>query len=105
MFTSTGSITILLETDAPYLAPAPYRGELNSSKYIPIIAKKIAEILQKDEKIVKFCNRYKFIYKKNNQYHISTKGIKYFEKSKNNNYTYIYIQLTILVLSLLNFFF
>ena len=61
--------------------------------------------LQRDEKIVKFCNRYKFIYKKNNQYHISTKGIKYFEQSKNNNYTYIYIQLTILVLSLLNFFF
>lgn len=36
---------IVLETDSPYLTPTPYRGEQNSSKYIPIIAEKIAEIL------------------------------------------------------------
>ena len=36
---------ILLETDAPYLAPEPYRGKINSSKYIPVIASRIAEIL------------------------------------------------------------
>lgn len=35
---------IVLETDSPYLAPSPYRGEVNSSKYIPIIASKIAEL-------------------------------------------------------------
>lgn len=35
---------ILLETDAPYLTPAPYRGKRNESMYIPIIASKIAEI-------------------------------------------------------------
>ena len=35
---------ILLETDAPYLTPEPYRGSKNSSKYLPIIATKIAEI-------------------------------------------------------------
>ena len=35
---------ILLETDSPYLTPEPYRGKQNSSKYIPIIAKKISEI-------------------------------------------------------------
>ena len=35
---------ILLETDAPYLTPEPYRGLQNSSKYIPVIAKKIAEL-------------------------------------------------------------
>lgn len=35
---------ILLETDAPYLAPAPYRGKRNESAYIPLIAAKIAEI-------------------------------------------------------------
>ena len=29
---------ILLETDAPYLAPVPYRGKRNESAYIPIIA-------------------------------------------------------------------
>lgn len=33
---------IVLETDSPYLAPVPYRGEKNSSKHIPIIAEKIA---------------------------------------------------------------
>ena len=35
---------IVLETDSPYLCPDPYRGMQNSPKYIPIIAKKIAEI-------------------------------------------------------------
>ncbi len=35
---------IVLETDSPYLAPTPYRGKRNESSYIPIIAKKIAEI-------------------------------------------------------------
>lgn len=35
---------LLLETDSPYLAPVPYRGQKNSSKYIPLIAEKIAEI-------------------------------------------------------------
>lgn len=33
---------ILLETDAPYLAPVPYRGKPNRSKYIPIIAETLA---------------------------------------------------------------
>jgi len=35
---------ILLETDAPYLAPVPHRGKRNESAYIPIIAQKIADI-------------------------------------------------------------
>lgn len=37
---------LVLETDAPYLAPTPYRGKRNESSYIPLIAKKIAEIKQ-----------------------------------------------------------
>ena len=36
--------SLLLETDCPYLAPEPHRGERNSSLYIPFIAEKIAEI-------------------------------------------------------------
>ena len=40
-----GLKNIVLETDSPYLAPVPYRGKTNSSKYIPIIAEKIGEIL------------------------------------------------------------
>ncbi|MBK9177790.1 MAG: TatD family hydrolase [Flavobacteriales bacterium] len=33
----------VLETDAPYLAPVPYRGKRNESSYIPHIAAKLAE--------------------------------------------------------------
>ena len=36
---------ILLETDSPYLAPTPYRGEKNEPKYIPIIASCLADSL------------------------------------------------------------
>ena len=39
---------ILLETDCPYLAPHPHRGERNNSGYLPLIAKKIAEIKNVD---------------------------------------------------------
>jgi TatD DNase family protein len=35
---------IVLETDAPYLAPMPYRGKRNESAYIPLIAQKLADI-------------------------------------------------------------
>lgn len=35
---------IVLETDAPYLTPTPYRGTRNESAYIPLIAAKIAEL-------------------------------------------------------------
>ncbi len=35
---------ILLETDAPYMTPAPHRGKRNRSDYILLIAQKIAEI-------------------------------------------------------------
>ena len=40
-----GIENIVLETDAPYLAPVPVRGKKNSSKYIPYIADKLSEIL------------------------------------------------------------
>jgi TatD DNase family protein len=35
---------IMLETDAPYLSPVPYRGKRNESSYIPIIAERLAEV-------------------------------------------------------------
>ena len=37
---------IVLETDAPYLAPTPFRGKRNESSYLPGIAEKLAEIYQ-----------------------------------------------------------
>jgi TatD DNase family protein len=37
---------ILLETDSPYLTPAPYRGRPNAPYYLPLVAEKVAEIKQ-----------------------------------------------------------
>ena len=35
---------ILLETDAPYLTPEPYRGQRNEPLYVKEVAKKVAEL-------------------------------------------------------------
>lgn len=35
---------ILLETDAPFLAPVPFRGKVNEPAFIPYVAEKISEI-------------------------------------------------------------
>ena len=35
---------IVLETDSPYLSPAPFRGKRNESSYITLVATKLAEI-------------------------------------------------------------
>jgi TatD DNase family protein len=35
---------LLLETDAPYLTPVPYRGTTNAPCYLPFVAEKIAEL-------------------------------------------------------------
>ena len=37
---------LLLETDAPFLTPVPYRGNENAPKYLPFIAEKIADVKQ-----------------------------------------------------------
>jgi TatD DNase family protein len=36
---------VLVETDAPYLAPAPYRGRTNASSLVPVIVRQLAELL------------------------------------------------------------
>ncbi|TDG12079.1 TatD family deoxyribonuclease [Seongchinamella unica] len=36
----------LLETDAPYLTPVPYRGRPNASYYLPFIAEQVAATMQ-----------------------------------------------------------
>ncbi len=35
---------LLLETDGPYLAPIPYRGKRNEPGYVPLMARKVAEL-------------------------------------------------------------
>lgn len=39
---------IVLETDAPYLTPVPYRGKENAPKYLPFIAEQVANTKQID---------------------------------------------------------
>ena len=35
---------LLIETDSPYLAPAPYRGKVNNPSYVPFVARQLAEL-------------------------------------------------------------
>lgn len=37
---------LLIETDSPYLAPAPYRGKTNNPSYVPLVAAQLASLRQ-----------------------------------------------------------
>jgi TatD DNase family protein len=39
----------LLETDCPYMTPAPHRGKLNEPKYVHFVAAKMAELTGKSQ--------------------------------------------------------
>lgn len=43
---------LLLETDAPYMTPVPYRGQPNESRYMSYVVEKLASIYQTDAKTV-----------------------------------------------------
>jgi TatD DNase family protein len=43
---------ILIETDSPYLTPAPHRGKRNSPAMLPFIARKVSELKQLDISII-----------------------------------------------------
>ncbi len=45
--------SILVETDAPFVAPFPHRGKRNSPLYIPLVVDKIAEVRGEDREIVR----------------------------------------------------
>lgn len=47
-----GIESLLLETDAPFLAPVPYRGKRNESSYIHLILNKISQIKNIDKEEV-----------------------------------------------------
>jgi len=44
--------SVLIETDAPFLAPHPYRGRRNEPAYVKYVAEKIAQIREEDVEIV-----------------------------------------------------
>lgn len=59
---------LILETDSPYLTPAPYRGKRNESAYVDLVCQKLSEILEieKNEIIQKTTeNTYKLFEKLN----------------------------------------
>ena len=43
---------LLLETDSPYMAPEPFRGTINEPKNTLYVAKRIAEVLKKEQQEV-----------------------------------------------------
>ena len=45
---------MLIETDAPYLTPVPFRGKPNGPQYVPYVAQKIAELKQIDVETVAY---------------------------------------------------
>jgi TatD DNase family protein len=45
---AVGLDRLVLETDCPYLAPIPHRGQRNEPAYVALAARKIAEVLEVD---------------------------------------------------------
>ena len=43
---------LLIETDSPYLAPAPYRGKTNQPAYVPYVAKQVAALKQLSDQTI-----------------------------------------------------
>ena len=39
---------VVLETDSPYLAPVPHRGKRNEPSYLPLIARRVADLWEVD---------------------------------------------------------
>lgn len=45
---------VLVETDSPFLAPVPHRGQRNEPSYVPLVGKRLAEIWEKPAEEVAF---------------------------------------------------
>lgn len=43
---------LLIETDAPYLAPVPFRGKTNEPSFVPFVARRIAELRGVSESVI-----------------------------------------------------
>ena len=50
--------SLILETDAPYMAPVPHRGEVNESRWMDYVAEKLSEVYHLDKNdIIESTNR------------------------------------------------
>ena len=47
VLSEVGLSAVILETDAPYLAPVPYRGKRNEPAYTKLVAEKVASLLNR----------------------------------------------------------
>jgi TatD DNase family protein len=48
---------LLIETDSPYLAPAPHRGKINSPAWVPLVAARVAQLRSVPlERVAQFTN-------------------------------------------------
>lgn len=47
-----GIENLVLETDAPYLAPVPFRGKRNTPAYLPYIAERVGDLLSMSKELV-----------------------------------------------------
>lgn len=52
---------LLIETDAPYLAPVPFRGRTNEPAYVPHVAHKLAELHDVPSWVVESCTSENFL--------------------------------------------
>ncbi len=52
---------ILIETDAPYLAPAPHRGKTNEPGFVPKVAEKLAELKNVSVEEIAGCSTANFL--------------------------------------------
>ena len=52
---------LLIETDAPYLSPVPYRGKVNEPARVVTVAEKLAELTSRPLSAVAACTRENFI--------------------------------------------
>jgi len=43
---------VLVETDSPFLAPVPHRGDRNEPSYVPLVGRKLAEVWDKPAEVI-----------------------------------------------------
>ena len=52
---------VLIETDAPYLSPVPFRGKINEPARVVTVAQKLAELTEKPVSSIAACTRENFL--------------------------------------------